>query len=92
MSLEYLEEQAFEDDKMSFEKFKEWMWEYIPEKTVSNKFMHNNEKLCDSITFECWQKYVKGNVDTVFICSLVEDIFSNLFRYKPVLDNSEYED
>lgn len=93
MSYEHLEDRYMSDDKLSFEEFKDYFLDYISVENLSNKFIDNNELFCNSIIFECWHNYLNFyNVDITVFCKLFESFFANLFRYKPVLDNTEYED
>lgn len=92
MNIEHLENKYMEDDKLNFEEFKEFFLSYIPTEHLSEKFYDNNSNLCDSIIFDCWKYYLDYQlVDITVFCKTIESVFINLFRYKPVLDNSEYE-
>lgn len=90
MSIKYLNEKAIEEDKFSIDEFDEWLWEFIDEDIVPNKFIDENPAFCQAVAFNAWQKYVNSNVSHQFVCEIIKDIFVNLFNNN-LLDNSEYE-
>lgn len=90
MLIEHLNEQAINDGKLTAEQFDEWLWEYIDDNIVSNKFWNENSKFCQSVSFNAWHRYLNSNVSHHFICDIIKDMFINLFN-NDLLDNSEYE-
>lgn len=93
MSYEHLEERYTREEKLNFEEFKEYFLDYISVENLSNRFIDNNENFVNSVIFECWHNYLNFySVDITVFCKISESFFINLFRYKPVLDNTEYED
>ena len=72
----------------NFEDFQVYFWQYINENIVSPEDIYvDNKDFCESVCFDCFRVYQKGNLNLDTICKLAENILFSVYRFKPLLGN-----
>lgn len=71
-------------EKMSFEEFEEYFWEYIPTSVISDEDIVNNREWADSVVYEAWRLHSYSEIDKSIILKCVENTIFSFRRFNPI--------
>jgi len=79
------------EEKLNYEDFFEYVWDYVSEKIIGDSYWHKNQQFIRAISSDLYKIYKKEDSPNVpkFYAHLIESWFVNMFKYQPHVYNSD---
>lgn len=75
------------NDYLNIHEFFEEIWDRVPEKIVSNKYIDINIDFVKDLTYSFYTRYLQDTMTINLIAKTITDVMENIFKHKPSLSN-----